>query len=366
MADMRFFKFYQDSFLAATRMLSRAHQAYYALLLIELYADGVDRMPVEKLKRRTKLRGKTFDDWLAALVEEGCVEVVDGQVVQARVGEEIEQFSGSRAPRKCETSVEDVSKSVTRHTLFDTENAVCVQHATADFPNEINGGHVASRARARERAREKQEQEQEQRFAGARVREGGEDRDGEPGGVGRPAGAAPWVDLIAAFDAAIVAAFGPAMARLCPTASDATTAKRLHDGGATAEDVRRVAGAVLARRAANGQQPPGSMAYIAAAVEEDRQSRRRLGTAAVAAEPKAPPSMRARCLAWANGAPWPPQLGPAPGEDGCAASAADMAFAAGSSSPDRDHGRCALLARLAGVEGGGERPRLAVVGGTGG
>lgn len=73
---------------------------------------------------------------------------------------------------------------------------------------------------------------------------------------------APAKAIIAAFDAELVAAFGPERYRLWPNQADFVLAKRWCEGGATEDFCRPIFSKSMVRMAARGAPPPGSLAYF--------------------------------------------------------------------------------------------------------
>lgn len=77
-----------------------------------------------------------------------------------------------------------------------------------------------------------------------------------------PGLAKPWVELIAAFDAAIGVVFGEHRRRAFPNGLDGETARQLHEVGVTAELMAEIATAACRAKLERGEEPPGSLRYV--------------------------------------------------------------------------------------------------------
>lgn len=362
MANMAYFQFYPESFLSGTRGLSRRHQALYALLLINMYADETDMIGASAAQKRLGTRGKVWTDFVEALIEEGCVEVMaDGAICQPRITRELAAYQGSIKQRSGAGKASAEARRNTHETAskpfasrlqtasktfangFDING---VAHAPPDLSNENNGGASTTVERplnARSELELELELELEQQNKGC--------VEGASAGGGSAVGAAEWTALIDAFDGAIVVVFGEAQARPWPNATDAATAQALHAKGFTASDVAAAADAACRRMRGQGKQPPATLSYLLKPLEAGRAAAGAVRSSGAGAAPKPARAltMRDQCYGWVMGGTWPDDLGPWPDANGCKASHDDLLFAARSDHPDRDRTRCHAIADRLGV-----------------
>lgn len=312
MADFPALPLWTDAYLADTLHLSTEEHGAYLLLLMTAWRSPDCTLPDDddRLARMARVGAKKWAKMRPVLAHFWTVD--DGRWKQKRLLKERERAEKNRDQKR--------HAAAAKHRKNNNTGAAggAAPHMRSDLTPEdgqsrgncfpkASAGSATSRSRERHSVGGNQLKNHDTGSADADaegVRNGSypypypypvaaaqsPQQDGEtraPPGRGGDAAAG----LIGIVDDAIARHFGEAMRRPWPTPRDHPTAQAWLEAGATPDQVRAVADAVLARMAATGREPPKSLAYLDGAVRD-----------AVAGKPPT--------VAKANGEPAPFKPGP--------------------------------------------------------